>query len=68
MAIDDLKKLESIDLSQFTVSDVKQVKNDALRRSLMEALRFQEGVNSHQNHISHADHTTSPKPPLYDKP
>ena len=65
MALDDLKRLDAIDLSQVTAADVKQLKNEPLKRSLLDALRSKAAVDSHQQHISHHDHSTSPeKPPV----
>jgi hypothetical protein len=61
MAIDDLKKLDSIDLSKISVSDVRQLKNDALKRSLMDAIGSKQTDDSHQQHISHTDHVTAPE-------
>lgn len=62
MALDDLKRLDAIDLSQVTPADVKQLKNETLKRSLMDALKSKAAVDSHQQHISHHDHNTSPPP------
>lgn len=59
MALDDLKRLDAIDLSVLTPADVKQLKNETLKRSLMDALRSKAAVDSHQQHISHHDHSTT---------
>lgn len=60
MAREDLQRLDSIDLSNITVADVRQMKNETLKRTLMDALQPEQPDGSHQNHVSHSDHVTSP--------
>lgn len=66
MAIDDIRKLDSIDLSKLSVADVKQLKNETLKKSLMDALQSKQAEDSFQMHISHTDHCTAldKDPPL----
>ena len=59
MAIDDIRKLDSIDLSKLSVADVKQLKNETLKKSLMDALQSKQAEDSFQMHLSHTDHSTA---------
>lgn len=63
MALDDLKKLDSIDLSKLSVADVKQLKNENLKKTLLDALQSKQIEESFQQHVSHTDHQTCPCPP-----
>lgn len=53
-------ELEKLDLSKLTVADIRGLKDESLKKTLMEAVQRSTDVNSHQNHGSHADHSTSP--------
>jgi hypothetical protein len=67
MSLDDLRRLDSIDLSKLSVADVKQLKNETLKKSLMDALQSKQAEDSFQQHISHTDHCTGPEnkdPPI----
>jgi hypothetical protein len=61
MADDDVKRaLASIDINKLTVADVARFKNPAVRDALVEMIKNPGDLaSSHQNHGSHADHSTN---------
>jgi hypothetical protein len=58
---DDVKKvLANIDINKLTLAEVARFKNPAVRDALIDMLKNPGDLAaSHQNHGSHADHSTS---------
>lgn len=64
MAYEDLGNLERLDLSKLSVSDIKELKDESLKKTLMAAAERGKKDGrlpspSHQDHNSHGDHSTS---------
>lgn len=55
-----IEGFEVIDLDKFTLADLGEIKNPALRNALLDAVLTPGGdvAVGHQNHGSHGDHTT----------
>jgi hypothetical protein len=52
--------LDDLDADKLTIADIKKLKDPALREALLDRLKRRgDVVASHQNHGSHADHSTS---------
>lgn len=60
MAFKDLDKINKLDLSSISLSDVKDIKDQSLKKTLLEAIRRSTDVEGHQSHLSHGDHVTGP--------
>lgn len=50
----EVKKLESLDLTKISIEDVRLLKNDVLRRALLEVI---SGVSRNAEHSSHGAHS-----------
>jgi hypothetical protein len=58
MAYKELERLDKLDLSKLTVGDIKGLKDESLKKTLMEAVKRGADVNSHQDHSAHHNHQT----------
>jgi hypothetical protein len=70
MAERELDKLEQLDLSKITLSDVQSVKNHVLRRALLEVVSGLGKETEHTSHGAHSNHykTIAIEGPLTDNP
>ncbi len=55
-------EIDKLNLSNLTVADIRGLKDESLKKTLMEAVQRSTDVNSHQNHGSHGDHSTTVNP------
>lgn len=61
MGFQDLERLDKLDLSKLSVSDIRGLKNQQLKRVLATALeRGDKAPAGHQDHSSHGDHDVAP--------
>ena len=57
----DLSKFENVDLSSITLADVAKIKDESLKKTLLDAVRRDTEVASFQQHSNHSDHVTGPE-------
>lgn len=53
------ERLDALDLTRITVSDVAELKNATLRRVLLEAMGGIAAAPQHHSHATHSNHTQS---------
>lgn len=60
--LDLVEKLKHLDLRKVNFADLEKVANASIRQTLLDLAQSGDlvGSLSHQNHTSHADHSTSP--------
>jgi hypothetical protein len=59
MSQHDLEKLEQVDLTSLTITDVVSLKNDVMRRALIEVISVAARPPEHTSHAAHSNHSKS---------
>jgi len=63
MAYKELENLDKLDLSKVTMEDIRGLKSEALKKTLMEAVeRSNDAYTSYQEHNAHSDHNNTGDP------
>lgn len=59
MADSELDKLNKIDLTKISVGDLAQIRNDVLRRAILDVVAGVSRPPEHHSHATHSNHFQS---------
>lgn len=60
----EVQRLDQLDITQLTLSDVQALKNDVLRRALLDAMTELASTPTHHSHATHSNHYQSVATPV----